>query len=242
MFSKTASGLKAAAENSTEEEPDQRHARRIWSSRHQGPMKRSTLLNRSHSLRLGWSFFIVSHDMDDEEDHDTLFLSDTFFFLNCKALCWQQEQLENSFVVSWCNQLFTTRMKCPSLVDASSSHDLDIQVWQWWSLGHGQIHHILQSLNTHEYHVCGGIKKMQIFWHNCVVFGLWLGMITPVSLNDCFVWHLCSFLIIQLLKWESLLWNCQNPKWTLVFARCAWLCVFLFCCLCVSVFWISFSK
>ena len=87
LFSKTASGLMAAAEKSTEEEPDQRHARRIWSSRHQGPMKRSTFLNRAHSLRLGWSFCIVGHDMDDEQDHDTCF-SQTLFSLNCKALCW----------------------------------------------------------------------------------------------------------------------------------------------------------
>ena len=44
---------------------------------------------------LGGHFFIVGHDMDDEEDHDT-FSSDTFFFWKCKALCWQQGQLENS--------------------------------------------------------------------------------------------------------------------------------------------------
>ena len=163
------------------------------------------------------------------------------FVLNCKALCWQQGQLENSVccllmqpvyhkdevsLIGWCVILSWLGYSSLAMVIAWPRPDtpyLTVIEYPW-------IPRMWRD------------NKMQIFWHNCVVFGLWLGMITPVSLNDCFVWHLCSFLIIQLLKWESLLWNCQNPKWTLVFARCAWLCVFLFCCLCVSVFWISFSK
>lgn len=104
------------------------------------------------------------------------FFRHIFFFWKCKALCWQQGQLENSV--------------CCFLMQPVVYHKDEVSLISWcvilsWlgysslamviAFCHGQIHHILQSLNTHEYHVCGGIKKMQIFWHNCVlcwVFGL----------------------------------------------------------------------
>lgn len=147
-----------------------------------------TFLNRSHSLRLGWSFLIVGHGMDDEED---LFVRH-IFFLDCKAFCWQQGQLENSICVY---------------------HKDEVSLIGWWlilsRLGYGD------RLATARCTIFTVIEYSWLprMWRDkkCKYFDK-IEWFLVFDLVDCFVWYLCSFLIIQLLQWQSLLWNCQNHQ------------------------------